>query len=407
MERAILGNIIEFVRNGASIKQNEGHKGYPITRIETIWNSTIDEDRFGYANIFDSDLEKYEKYLLQKGDILISHINSPKHLGKSALYQGYPEKIIHGMNLLSMRVNKKLCFPKYLFYFLQTKDYKEQINKVSNQSVNQASFSTTSLKLLQIPLKDLPTQQKIAALLDKADELRQYNKQLIQKYDALTQSLFLDMFGDPVSNPKAMNVVKLKDVTSKITDGVHAKPEYTESGIPFISVKDITTGTLLFEKCKFISLEAHKKYFKRCNPEYLDILYTKVGATYGRPAIVNSHKEFSLYVSVALIKPLREIINPKYLREALGNVAVKRQADKAIKGIGVPDLHLNMIKEFLLPLPAMELQNQFAERVQLIEQQKEQAQQALQKSEDLFTSLLQKAFRGELVEEYKIEKIEA
>ncbi len=204
------------------------------------------------------------------------------------------------------------------------------------------------------------------------------------------------MFGDPVTNPKKLKIVELSEVALKITDGVHAKPEYTEKGVPFISVKDITTGILIFEKCKFISEDSHQKYFKRCNPEYLDILYTKVGATYGRPAIVNVKEEFSLYVSVALIKPKKEIINPFYLREALANPALKRQADKSIKGIGVPDLHLNMIKKFLIPLPNIDSQNKFSEIILVINTQKDILKKNLKESENLFNSLLQKAFKGGL-----------
>ncbi|MBA7555447.1 hypothetical protein ES705_48109 [subsurface metagenome] len=205
------------------------------------------------------------------------------------------------------------------------------------------------------------------------------------------------MFGDPVSNPKQEKIVKLSDISTKITDGVHAKPNYTEKGIPFISVKDITTGKLKFDNCKYISEDDHNKYIRRCKPEFHDILYTKVGATYGRPAIVDQSIDFSIYVSVALIKPQRGIVNPYYLKEAMAHPAIKRQADKSIKGIGVPDLHLNMIKNFILPLPDLVFQEKFAQIVLQIEKQKQLTQQSLQKSEELFQSLLQKAFRGELV----------
>lgn len=280
---------------------------------------------------------------------------------------------------------------EYLMYYLNYSDLSLYINGATRGKLTQKALNN-----LEIPLPNLATQQRIAAILDQADAIIQNNRAIVQKYDALTQSLFLEMFGDPVKNEKGYKIVKLIDVSTKITDGVHAKPEYTESGVPFISVKDITTGSLTFENCKFISNEAHQKYYKRCNPEYDDILYTKVGATYGRPAIVDVEDEFSLYVSVALIKPNRELINPKYLKDALGNPAIKRQADKAIKGIGVPDLHLNMIKEFLLPLPTLEEQNEFESRVIAIEAQKQQAQLELAKSEELFQSLLQRAFKGEL-----------
>jgi len=287
--------------------------------------------------------------------------------------------------------------PEYLRYFLVSDPFHCLfMNTISGVGGSLLRASPSQVAKIKIPLPPLAEQKKIAAILDAADRLRQKDAQLIAKYNALSQSLFLDMFGDPVTNENHYEVSTLGDVTSKVTDGVHAKPEYTDKGIPFISVKDITTGTLNFEKCKFIAKEAHDKYFKRCNPELGDILYTKVGATYGRASIVDVNFPFSLYVSVALLKPIRDIVNPMYLKEAMVNPVIKRQADKAIKGIGVPDLHLNMIKKFNILLPPITLQNQFAERIQAIETQKQQAQAALQKSEDLFSSLLQRAFKGEL-----------
>ncbi len=290
----------------------------------------------------------------------------------------------------------KKCDEIYLYYFL--KSFQDELIKMGVGGA-QPNISSGKIKQIAIPLPPLDTQKKIAAILDAADAYRQKTKTLIDKYDQLAQSLFLDMFGDPVKNPKGIKIVRLGDVTTKITDGVHAKPDYTESGVPFISVKDVTTGTLKFDDCKFISKTDHEKFTKRTTPEYLDILYTKVGATYGRPAIIDTKNEFSIYVSVALIKPDHSKINAYFLKDALANPAVKRQADKSIKGIGVPDLHLNMIKEFLIPLPDFSLQKQFADRIEAIEVQKQQAQASLQKAEDLFNSLLQRAFKGELAAE--------
>ena len=89
-----LEDVCEFIRNGVSIRQIKGANGIPITRIETISNGIVDRDRMGYADIID---DTYEKYYLQHGDILMSHINSPIHVGKSALYESIEgEKIIHG-----------------------------------------------------------------------------------------------------------------------------------------------------------------------------------------------------------------------------------------------------------------------------------------------------------------------
>ena len=117
-----LKNISKFVRNGVTIKQDISSKeGIPITRIETISKGIVDFDKLGYANIF--ELEKYEDWLLQKGDILISHINSEKHLGKSAIFLNNDMNIIHGMNLLCVRVIDNIVFPEYLQLFFKTSQY--------------------------------------------------------------------------------------------------------------------------------------------------------------------------------------------------------------------------------------------------------------------------------------------
>ena len=119
-----LEELSEFIRNGASIKQFENAKGYPITRIETISDSYVNLERVGYADIM--EFGKYEEYLLDIGDILMSHINSDKHLGKTAIFENENVKLIHGMNLLCIRPNKKIVSPKYLNYYFKSLDFKNE-----------------------------------------------------------------------------------------------------------------------------------------------------------------------------------------------------------------------------------------------------------------------------------------
>ncbi|MFZ0615364.1 MAG: restriction endonuclease subunit S [Chthoniobacterales bacterium] len=284
-------------------------------------------------------------------------------------------------------------FAKYLYWWLKSnRAYLESLG-------NGATFKEVSKSIvskIEIPLPPLAEQKRIAEVLDKAEELRVKRRAALAQLDSLTQSIFLEMFGDPVTNPKKIKVVRLAEVSTRITDGVHQKPDYTESGVPFISVKDITTGKLIFDHCKFISEDDHKRFTKRCKPERNDILYTKVGATYGRPAIVETDREFSLYVSVCIIKPRKELIDPNFLNAALGTSALKNQADRRIKGIGVPDLHLDQIQNFLIPLPLMSQQHEFALRVAAVEKLKATQRTSLAELDTLFVSLQHRAFRGEL-----------
>jgi type I restriction enzyme S subunit len=292
--------------------------------------------------------------------------------------------------------NKKGVIDQDYFYHLLGSDliYAEFSRLASGSTVKNLNIEI--VKGIKVSLPPLEEQRRIAAILDKADGVRRKRKEAIRLTEELLKSTFLEMFGDPVTNPKGWEIKKLEEVTTKITDGVHSRPNYTEQGVPFISVKDITTGELKFDDCKFISEEDHKKYKKRCNPDMGDILYTKVGATYGRPALVNVKSEFSLYVSVCLIKPQRDLIFPEFLKEALATPALKSQADRSIKGIGVPDLHLNMIKDFIVPVPPIYKQKEFLEIASKIQFSKESLTSCSQESENLFNSLLQRAFRGEL-----------
>jgi len=167
--------------------------------------------------------------------------------------------------------------------------------------------------------------------------------------------------------------------------------------MPFISVKNITTGVLKFEDCKYVTVEDFNKFTKRCKPELGDIIYTKVGATYGRAALVDTETPFCLYVSVALIKPKKEIVLSKFLQYSINHPFVKRQADKSIKGAGVPDLHLIEIKSFEIPVPPIELQTEFADIVSKTETLKDEYKKSLVELENLYGSLSQQAFKGELV----------
>ena len=111
--------------------------------------------------------------------------------------------------------------------------------------------------------------------------------------------------------PVGWEIKTLGELCRKITDGVHHTPKYIETGVPFLSVKNLTHGIIDFSNTKFISLEDHNVLVKRCKPEIEDVLYTKVGTT-GIAKVVDTTKEFSLFVSVALLKPKHEIIFNKY-----------------------------------------------------------------------------------------------
>ena len=138
-KKITIDDCFETIRNGASIKQNDNHGGIPITRIETISNSIFNRDRLGYANISESSL--YSKYILNDGDILMSHINSLKYLGRAVIYKKINDEVlIHGMNLLNLISKKEIVKPQYITYYFSSETFKSNISRIAKKSVNQASF---------------------------------------------------------------------------------------------------------------------------------------------------------------------------------------------------------------------------------------------------------------------------
>ena len=250
------------------------------------------------------------------------------------------------------------------------------------------SINDKGLNKIEVEFPSKEEQLKLIKLCDNIYKMIDIKSKMIKDCNDLINSKYIELFGN--DKDSKYEIVNLADVTSNITDGVHSKPKYTEKGIPFISVKDITTGTLKFDDCKYISKEDSIIYNKRCNPEKNDILYTKVGATYGRSAIINTNDVFSLYVSVCLIKPQKEIIDPMYLNYTMSQPYVKAQADKSIKGIGVPDLHLVEIKKFKIILPPMELQKKFSDFAIKIDKLKQVYENEIIDLNNMFNSIINK-----------------
>ena len=164
----------------------------------------------------------------------------------------------------------------------------------------------------------------------------------------------------------------------------------------YLMARNIGHSELLLDNLSYISETSHNKIFKRCNPEKGDLLLVCVGATIGRCCLTPDIEEFSLARSVALIKPSKQI-NSQFLLHQFKQEHFQHQIQTRRNTSAQAGLYTGQIKKLKLIVPSIELQNQFADKIALIEHQKELAKQELKESEDLFNCLLQKAFKGELV----------
>lgn len=187
------GDICHFLRNGANIKQTKGAGGYPITRIETLSNDVFNVDRLGYADI--TDLQRYENYILQKGDILISHINSVAYLGRAVQYKGQMNiPIIHGMNLLCARLREEYN-PTYVEWYFRSPKAKDYIATITKKAVNQASITTTDLRLMPVPAPPIELQEQFAAFVEQTEKSKLKIQQSLDKLETLKKALMQEYFG--------------------------------------------------------------------------------------------------------------------------------------------------------------------------------------------------------------------
>ena len=206
----------------------------------------------------------------------------------------------------------------------------------------------------------------------------------------------------PFEVPNHWVWVRLDELSKKITDGTHFTPTYVAEGVSFISVKDIKDKKINFENCKYISKEEHIELYKRCNPENNDVLITKSG-TIGRTCVVNVDREFSLFVSVALIKPFTSLLNPYYLMYRLDNYINMTDIQQTIKGGVIKNLHIVDMRQLIFPIFSLEEQNEIVKQIEkhfsIIDKLEAVVQQSIKESKRLKQSILKQAFEGKLVEQ--------
>ncbi|HAS8283944.1 restriction endonuclease subunit S [Vibrio vulnificus] len=326
---------------------------------------------------------------IERGDILFCLRGS---LGKFAVIENDLKGAI-ASSLVIIRANDKITL-SYLKHYLGSVLCAKEIDTFENGAA-QPNLSATDLKSFKIPLPPLDEQKRIAAILDKADAIRQKRKQAIALADEFLRSVFLEMFGDPVTNPKGWEVKTLTELTTKITDGTHKTPSYTDTGVPFLSAKNIKPWGLDFEDTKFISREEHEQLIKRCNPELGDILLSKSGSL-GTPAIVDTKNEFSLFESAALFKLNKALIEAEFLYHFIRSEPAKCMLLKNTKGVAIKHLHLKELRELKIIYPPRELREDFIRVAEQVKRFVLKSRLSDLESVHCFDSLSQKAFSGQL-----------
>ena len=337
--------------------------GFPIVGLEhlTPEEVTLSEWSFDNENTFTK--------LFRKNDVLFGRRRA--YLKKAAVA---PFDGICSGDITVIHAKEEHLLPELLPFIIQN-------DALFDFAVGKSAGSLSPrvkwehLQNFEFDLPDMGEQRRIADVLWAIDTTKKSYQRLIAATDDLVKSQFMEQFGN--LNNTQYEVKTLEEICDIIKDGTHYTPTYTDedSGVRFLSSKDVVTRYIDWTDNKFIPLELHKELHARIAPQKGDILLAKNGTT-GICAIVDRDEVFDIYVSLALLrfKPGHDIT---YMWAAINMPETKKQFDERLKGIGVPNLHIGEIKQTRIIVPPLSLQEQFAAFVRQSDKSKFELEQAL------------------------------
>ena len=280
-------------------------------------------------------------------------------------------------------IRTKHLLQKYLYYFLFSSkgqiQLKSRISGAAQGGLNGANFKTISVPY---PLEK-DEQQRIVEELDLLSGIIEKKKVQLKELDSLAQSIFYDMFGDPVTNEKGWEMKKLGEVCNEIGDGLHGTPQYDPNGdIAFINGNNLIEGKIVItEKTQFVNrTEAQKIYIELDSSTIL----LSINGTLGKIALYNN-ENIVLGKSACYIK-LSDALNRRFVMALMSTHTFKAFLENNSSKSTIKNVGLKAIRNYKIILPPLPLQQQFAEKVEAIEQQKEVIKQSIKEVETLLNS---------------------
>ena len=325
---------------------------------------------------------KKSRYV-QPGDFLLSNSMS---FGRPYIMK--IDGCIHD-GWLVLRDKDELFDKRFLYYYLSAPSTYQKFKALAVGGVVN-NLNSEMVRNVSVPLPPLVEQKKIATLFDKICDLISLRKQQISKLDELVKARFVEMFGDQHFNTKHLKEGFLADV-AEISLGLTHTPTYVTSGIPFLSVRDISSGLIDFSQCHYIAKEEFLSLPSGAKPTSGDVLFCRVG-TIGKPVIVPPNiPEFGTFVSVGYLRSKKDVCNI-YLKHWMQDPYFMQQVYDNVAGASQINLNTGWLKKFKILIPSKELQLQFVSFERQAEKYKLTIQQSLDKLEMLKKSLMQEYF---------------
>ncbi len=329
--------------------------------------------------------------LLKTDSVLVCCIGS---LGKIGI-AGQP--LVSNQQINAVEFDTNLVFPKFGFYACRL--LKNKLFSMA-PATTIAIVSKSKFEKLEIPVPPLPEQKRIAAILDQADALRTTQRETLAQLDSLAQAIFIEMFGDPAQNPNKWPTKTVGQISTKFSDGPFGSnlksSHYVENGIRVVRLQNIGVGKFIDEDKAYVSERHYEKLKKHdCKPG--DVLIGTMGDPNLRACIQPEWLQLALNKADCVqFRPNLSLVTSQFVCALLNHPSTSAMAQDLMHGQTRVRISMGRLRDFVVPIPPLSKQKDFANQINCIEKSKVQTLSQLTELNTLFTSLQHRAFRGEL-----------
>lgn len=375
-----LGDVADLVNGYAfdSKHFNVSTEGMPLIRIRDVIR--------GFTETYTTEPYK-EEYVIRKGDLLIGMD------GEFNIAPWNSNDALLNQRVCKIASRSSAILNQYLYYFLP-----KALKSIEDATafVTVKHLSSKKINDIQIPLPPLPVQQQIANVLDRASALIEKRKAQIEKLDLLVKSQFIEMFGDPVTNPMGWEIGTIRDLVTDVKYGT-SKPAEEKGRYVYLRMNNITYGgSIDLSDLKYINVDDkdYEKYIVRKG----DVLFNRTNSKelVGKTAVFKGESPMIIAGYIIRVRT-NEKAHPEYISAFLNSRYGKSTLLDMCKAIvGQANINAQELQDIKIPLAPISIQNKFADFVHQVESQKSLLQQSLAKLELNYKSLMQKCFRGEV-----------
>lgn len=383
-----------FRKSNEYLNSTENSDGLPVVWLDELFSgNAIDCSN---ARRLRPTAKEIENYGLQRGDLLFcrSSLNQ-EGIGYSNVYTGEDWTSLFECHLIRISPNLSIADPYYLNHYLRSASARRFIKSRAKTST-MTTIDQGGISAIPVPLPPLPEQRRIAAILDKADALRTKRREALAQLDRLAQSIFVEMFGDPATNPKGWPVSRIGDLLESASYGTSEKSD-TSGQFPVLRMNNITrTGEMDFTDLKYMDLDAseHERYLVKAG----DVLFNRTNSAelVGKTSIYREAEPMA-YAGYLVRLRTNADNDPEYLAAFMNTPYTKRVLRGMCKSIiGMANINATEVQNIKIAQPPLELQVQFRERIESLNQVKTSHRAMLAELDGLFSSIQHRAFRGEL-----------